>query len=195
MKKLKVSLLSISFIFFLFFIVYLTNNYNLFYQFIDSNYIQHILPKYFNSLKTYLILVTNINYHENQIDSPPQNQIKNLVSVGKISINNITSKILNQTLYHHNNASQYVFSKNKSEIHTPEKNKHYLEFEKSKMVLVKPTFTDAAYHHAFYIFYKMYVNVTVNTNVTSNLDLRANYLLIKKDQSLMYMQCLIFYKI
>lgn len=184
MKKLKISLLNISFIFFLLFIVCITNNIynNLSYQFIDSNYIQHVLPKYFNLLKVYSMPINNINFHENQIDST-QNQIKNLISVGKIPVNNnITSKMSNQTLYHNNvnpiskNTSQYVFSKNKNEIQTPEKNTHKLEFEKSKIVLVKPSFTDAAYHNAFYKFYRMYENVTVNTNITSNLDLLTSKL-------------------
>ena len=72
MKKLKISLLNISFIFFLLFIVCITNNIynNLSYQFIDSNYIQHVLPKYFNLLKVYSMPINNINFHENQLESP-----------------------------------------------------------------------------------------------------------------------------
>ena len=41
--------------------------------------------------------IDNINSHENKIDST-QNQNKNVLSVGKIPVNNnITSKIPNQT--------------------------------------------------------------------------------------------------
>ncbi|MGB9169246.1 MAG: N,N-dimethylformamidase beta subunit family domain-containing protein [Nitrososphaeraceae archaeon] len=42
------------------------------------------------------------------------------------------------------------------------------------MALVKPTFTDAAYHSSFYNFYRMYDHVPNDSNVTSNLNLLSS---------------------
>jgi N,N-dimethylformamidase beta subunit-like, C-terminal len=135
--------------------------------------------------------MNKINLPENQ-SALPLNEIKNLVSVGEIvsNNNNTTSNLPNQTIYSNKvnligkNASQYIFSNNKSEIHSPENNSHTLEFEKSKIALVKPTFTDAAYHSAFYNFYRMYENVPANTNVTSNLNLLTSKLSSNQEGSI-----------
>ncbi len=191
MKRLKISLLNISCIFFLLTILYININNNISYQFIESNNIQQLLPIYFNYLKAESMLMNKINLPENQSDLP-LNEIKNLVSVGEIvsNNNNTTSNLPNQTIYSNKvnligkNASQYIFSNNKSEIHSPENNSHTLEFEKSKIALVKPTFTDAAYHSAFYNFYRMYENVPANTNVTSNLNLLTSKLSSNREGSI-----------
>ena len=190
MKKLQISLLNIFGIFFLLTILYINNNNNISYQFIESNNIPQLLPISFNYLTVESMFMNKINLPENQ-SALSLGEIKNLVSVGEIvNKNNNTSlkNLPNQTIYPNNvnligkNASQYVFSKNKSEIHSPENNIHTLEFEKAKIALVKPTFTDAAYHtNAFYYFYRMYKNVPDNTNVTTNLNMLTSNLSSKQE--------------
>jgi hypothetical protein len=44
-------------------------------------------------------------------------------------------------------------------------------FNKAKIGLVKPTFTDAAYNNKFYIFYKKYAHIYSKVNVTADLGL------------------------
>jgi len=189
MKRLKISLLNIFGIFFLLTILYINNNNNISYQFIESNHIQQLLPTSFNYLKTDSILMTKINLSENK-SALSLNEIKNLFRLGETGSNNnnTASTLANQTIYPNNvnligkNTSQFVFSKNKSEIHSAENNSHTLEFEKSKIALVKPTFTDAAYHtNAFYYFYRMYKNVPDNTNVTTNLNMLTSNLSSKQE--------------
>ena len=183
MRKLKINLINISCIFFLLTILYININNHLSYQFIESNNIQKLLPIHFNYLKAESMVMNKINLTEPQ-SALSLNDIKNLVSRGEIASNNNTaSNLPNQTVIYPNNVnligknpSQYVFSKNKSEIHSPENNSHTLEFDKANIALVKPTFTDAAYHNAFYSFYRMYENVPANTNVTSNLNLLTSKL-------------------
>lgn len=189
MKRLKISLLNIFGIFFLFTILYINHNNNIPYQFIESNNIQQLLPISFNYLKAESMLMNKINLPDNKSALLPTEMI-HLFRLGETGSNNnnTTSTIPNQTIYSNNvnqigkNASQYVFSENKSEIHSPENNSHTLEFEKSKIALVKPTFTDAAYHtNAFYYFYKMYKNVPENTNVTTNLNMFTSNLSSKQE--------------
>lgn len=130
MKKLQISLLNIFGIFFLLTILYINNNNNISYQFIESNNIPQLLPISFNYLTAESMFMNKINLPENQ-SALSLGEIKNLVSVGEIvNKNNNTSlkNLPNQTIYPNNvnligkNASQYVFSKNKSEIHSPENN-------------------------------------------------------------------------
>jgi hypothetical protein len=66
----------------------------------------------------------------------------------------------------------YVFSKDRSEISTPENNSHTGEFGSGvRIALVEPTFTAAAYNDGFYRFFSLYSNTPLGTNVTSNLKL------------------------
>ena len=65
-----------------------------------------------------------------------------------------------------------VYLKNGSlNISSPPNNIHTGEFSDAKIALVKPTFTDAAYNNAFYVFYEKYKNIPKNTNVTKDLNL------------------------
>jgi len=69
----------------------------------------------------------------------------------------------------------YVFSQNKTEISTPSNNSHTGEFGKGvKIAVVMPTFTAAAYNHAFYVFYNKYINITRGVNVTTDLHLLSS---------------------
>ena len=70
------------------------------------------------------------------------------------------------------NQTYYVFSKDRSEISTPENNSHTGEFGSGvRIALVEPTFTAAAYNDVFYRFFNLYSNTSPGTNVTSNLKL------------------------
>ena len=83
-----------------------------------------------------------------------------------------TTSIANHMLKSKNDTKDYIFSKNRSEISTPENNTHKDEFGKGvDIALVKPTFTAAAYDNSFYTFYRIYSNVPAGTNVTTGLNL------------------------
>ena len=75
-----------------------------------------------------------------------------------------------------NNSNPYfIFSKDKRELSTPENNTHTGEFGAGiRIALINPTFTTAAYNHAFYLFYKKYGETLPKVNVTSNLKLLAS---------------------
>src|SRR4029079_5647998 len=69
----------------------------------------------------------------------------------------------------------YIFSQNKTEISNPNNNSHTGEFHKGvKIALVIPTFTAAAYHNAFYTFYKKYNYATRGLNITTDLNLLSS---------------------
>jgi hypothetical protein len=70
------------------------------------------------------------------------------------------------------NDTYYVFSKDRSEISTPENNSHTGEFVNGvRIALVEPTFTASAYNDGFYKFFNIYSNTPPGTNITSNLNL------------------------
>ena len=50
----------------------------------------------------------------------------------------------------------------------------------SKIALIKPTFTKAAYDNAFYIFYKLNANKSFGTNITKHIGLLSNTIESKK---------------
>ncbi|MGE0243579.1 MAG: hypothetical protein AB7F53_07070 [Nitrososphaeraceae archaeon] len=136
------------------------------------------------------MLINNINFAEDN-SSLSSNDIQNRVSVGIIaSKNNTVSSLHHQHVYSNKpnligkNSSKYFFSNTKSDIYSSESNYHTLEFEKAKIALVKPTFTDAAYHNAFYIFYRMYENVSANTDITNNCKLLTSKLCSNKEGSI-----------
>lgn len=172
----KINLLNISCIFFLLTLLYLNINSNISYQYLESNDIQKSFPIYSNYSKAGPMMI-NTSIPENR-SALSVNDIKNLVSVGKINNNVTASNLANQSVYpnkiNFKNITQYIFSGNKSEIKSPENNSHTLEFENSRIALVKPTFTDSAYHSSFYNFYRMYEHVPNDTNVTSNLNLLSS---------------------
>jgi hypothetical protein len=69
----------------------------------------------------------------------------------------------------------YIFSLNKTEISNPNNNSHTGEFHKGvKIAVVMPTFTAAAYHNAFYTFYKKYNYATRGLNITTDLNLLSS---------------------
>ena len=73
------------------------------------------------------------------------------------------------------NSTYYTFTKNRSEVSTPENNSHTGEFDKgTNIALVKPTFTAAAYNNAFYAFYSLYANAPAHVNVTTDLNLLSS---------------------
>jgi len=154
----KINLVNISCIFFLLILLYLNINSNISYQYLESSDIQKSFPIYANYSKAGPMMI-NTSLPENR-SALSVNDIKNFVSVGEIDNNVKASNLANQSIYPNKinfskSITQYIFSANKSEIESPENNSHTLEFEKSRIALVKPTFTDAAYHSSFYNFYRM----------------------------------------
>lgn len=74
-----------------------------------------------------------------------------------------------------NNNTYYTFSEDKRELSTPGNNIHTGEFGTGiRIALVNPTFTTAAYNHAFYVFYKKYANTRPDVNVTTDLKLLSS---------------------
>ena len=107
---------------------------------------------------------------------------------GGIGSNSINNNLTKSTLVLNINRTYYgnAHSKNKNQLTTFENNIHSSNnahkstnslagriFNKGlNIALVAPTFTAAAYDdNSFYAFYKLYGNVPVGTNVTSNLNL------------------------
>jgi hypothetical protein len=81
------------------------------------------------------------------------------------------------------NSTYYTFTKNRSEISTPENNSHTNEFGKgTRIALVNPTFTSAAYNNSFYVFYEKHSNTPYGVNVTSDLDLLSNTVINNKKE-------------
>lgn len=81
--------------------------------------------------------------------------------------NNITSNLNN------NNSISYYFNLNYFSNSSLVTNNSTItnEFAKTKVALVKPVFTDAAYDNKFYIFYKKYASVLPHVNITTDIDL------------------------
>ena len=81
------------------------------------------------------------------------------------------------------NSTYYTFIKNRSEVLTPENNSHTNEFGKgTRIALVNPTFTSAAYDNSFYVFYQKYSNIPYGVNVTSDLDLLSSRVINNKKE-------------
>jgi hypothetical protein len=81
------------------------------------------------------------------------------------------------------NSTYYTFSKNRSELSTPENNSHSNELGKGRRIaLVNPSFTSAAYNNSFYVFYEKYSNIPYGVNVTSNLDLLSSRVINNKKE-------------
>jgi len=73
------------------------------------------------------------------------------------------------------NSTYYTFTKNRSEVSTPENNTHTNAFGKGlKIALINPTFTSTAYNNSFYVFYEKYSNYPDGVNITSDLNLLSN---------------------
>jgi hypothetical protein len=67
------------------------------------------------------------------------------------------------------NSTYYTFTKNRSEVSTPESNTRTNEFGKGvKIALINPSFTSAAYNNSFYKFYGKYASTPSGVNVTTD---------------------------
>jgi hypothetical protein len=81
------------------------------------------------------------------------------------------------------NSTYYTFTKNRSEVSTPETNSHTNEFGKGTRIgLANPTFTSAAYNNSFYVFYEKHSNTPYGVNVTSDLDLLSSRVINNKQE-------------
>jgi hypothetical protein len=84
---------------------------------------------------------------------------------------NETLTIVKQHPYTAGN-KEYIFSQNKTEISSPKNNSHTADFGKgTRIAVVMPTFTAAAYHNSFYLFYQKYINTKQDINITTDLNL------------------------
>jgi hypothetical protein len=80
-------------------------------------------------------------------------------------------------------STYYTFTKNRSEVSTPENNSHTNEFGKgTRIALINPTFTSAAYNNSFYVFYEKHFNTLHGVNVTSDLDLLSSTVINNKKE-------------
>jgi hypothetical protein len=81
------------------------------------------------------------------------------------------------------NSTYYTFTKNRSEVSTPENNSHTDEFGKGlRIALINPTFTSAAYNNSFYVFYEKHSNTPHGVNVTSDLNLLSSRVINNKKE-------------
>jgi hypothetical protein len=81
------------------------------------------------------------------------------------------------------NSTFYTFTKNRSEVSTPENNSHTDEFGKGlRIALINPTFTSAAYNNSFYVFYEKNSNTPREVNVTSDLNLLSSRVINNKKE-------------
>ena len=95
------------------------------------------------------------------------------------------------------NTTYYTFSRDRSEVSTPEKNSHTNEFGKGvKIALINPSFTSAAYNNSFYIFYEKHANTPSGVNVTSDPNLLSSRVKAAiKDNCPLHQQWFIYLKI
>jgi hypothetical protein len=81
------------------------------------------------------------------------------------------------------NSTYYTFTKNRSEVSTPENNSHTNEFGKAtRIALINPDFTSAAYNNSFYVFYEKHSNTPYGVNVTSDLNLLSSRVINNKKE-------------
>jgi hypothetical protein len=73
------------------------------------------------------------------------------------------------------NSTYYTFSKDRSEVSTPETNSHTNEFGKGvRIAVINPIFTSSAYNNSFYNFYEKHANTPPRVNVTSDPNLLSS---------------------
>ena len=100
----------------------------------------------------------------------------NLSSRAPLTIGSEKNNVTNIGRKGENNSNAYyTFSEDKRELSTPDNNTHTGEFGAGiRIALINPTFTTAAYNHAFYLFYKKYGETLPKVNVTSDLKLLSS---------------------
>src|SRR5919197_1966129 len=102
--------------------------------------------------------------------------------------NNLTKAMITTTTSSsklNTNNTYYFRSNSKNNSSSPFKNKiNPQDFGKGlDIALIKPTFTAAAYHNSFYIFYKLYGSVPEGKNITTHLDLLSSKITSKISKS------------
>lgn len=109
-----------------------------------------------------------------QLSKQPQSSLSIIGGLTESGRNETTAATTNAStsLPFKTNQTYYVFSKDKSEISTPENNSHTGEFGSGiRIALVEPTFTAAVYNNGFYRFFSLYSNTPPGMNITPNLKL------------------------
>jgi hypothetical protein len=123
---------------------------------------------------------TNINYNSTTRSSAASHQQQQQNKQSALSIvgsmrengNNLTATARPPS---NANSTYYMFTKNRSEVSTPENNSHTNEYGKGiKIALINPSFTSAAYNNSYYNFYEKYANTPSRVNVTSDPNLLSS---------------------
>jgi hypothetical protein len=128
-----------------------------------------------------LIIIINPNLHKPAL-AQQQNKQSALSIVGSMRENGNNLTATNHPLLNAN-STYYTFTKNRREVSTPENNSHTYEFGKgTRIALINPTFTSAAYNNSFYVFYKKHSNTPHGVNVTSDLNLLSSRVINNKKE-------------
>lgn len=114
---------------------------------------------------------TNVSIIQQQAPSLEVNSTSPLSIASTMRNANVSSPTPGKNPYIASNKN-YVFSQNKSEISSPSNNSRTGDFSKgTKIAVIMPTFTAAAYDNAFYLFYQKHINTQYGVNVTTDLNL------------------------
>ena len=138
-----------------------------------TNHVQQLHKLNNNSSSAYLHKQESpLSVVESMRNSDNTNQTSTILAKNgaeKINASNTVSNIgKNKNTY-------FTFSKEKRELSTPDNNSHTGEFGAGiRIALINPTFTTAAYNHAFYVFYKKYGETPPKVNITSDLNLLSS---------------------
>jgi hypothetical protein len=127
-----------------------------------------------------------LGFHNEQLQQQSQSPLSVIENmregrIGEINLTKTRTTGSNASYLLKTDYTSYVFSKDGSELTTPENNTHTDEFGNGiRIALIKPTFTAAAYNNAFYVFYKKYANVPAGVNITNDLNLLSSKVITNK---------------
>jgi hypothetical protein len=127
-----------------------------------------------------------LGFHNEQLQQQSQSPLSVIENmregrIGEINMTKTRTTGSNASYLLKTDYTSYVFSKDGSELTTPENNTHTDEFGNGiRIALIKPTFTAAAYNNAFYVFYKKYANVPAGVNITNDLNLLSSKVITNK---------------
>jgi hypothetical protein len=144
-----------------------------------------------------LIIIINPNYYKSalaqqQEQEQQENKQSALSIAGSMRENGHNLTATNRPPLNAN-STYYTFTKNRSEVSTPENNSHTYEFGKGiRIALINPTFTSAAYNNSFYVFYKKHSNTPYGVNVTSDLNLLSSRVTNNKKELLSSVSSMIY---
>jgi hypothetical protein len=138
-----------------------------------------------------LVIIINPNAHKSAL-AQQQNKQSALSIVGSMRENGQNLTATNRPPLNAN-STYYTFTKNRTEVSTPENNSHTYEFEKGiRIALINPIFTSAAYNNSFYVFYEKHSNTPHGVNVTSDLNLLSSRVINNKKELLLSVSAIVY---